>query len=135
MSTTSLTIGVALTVPEPWGSRLQERRAGYGRPRGLDDSDACHVAPSDAGAITRRRRSTSHLSHVAAGETTSSTCASAVRTHSARDPDVLRGRRSRGARECSALAEAVRAALCRRRLPFPYHPHVTLAVELAERSP
>ena len=28
--------------------------------------------------------------------------------------------------------EAVRAGPLRRRLPFPYHPHVTLAVDLAD---
>jgi 2'-5' RNA ligase len=37
-----------------------------------------------------------------------------------------------GARQCAALEAAVRAGPLRRRLPFSYRPHVTLAVELAD---
>lgn len=37
-----------------------------------------------------------------------------------------------GASECATLELAVRSGPLRRRLPFAYHPHVTLAVELAD---
>lgn len=37
-----------------------------------------------------------------------------------------------GAEECGVLATAVRSGPLRRRLPFPFHPHVTLAVDLAD---
>jgi 2'-5' RNA ligase len=37
-----------------------------------------------------------------------------------------------GAEECAALARAVRSGPLSRRLPYPYHPHVTLAVDLAD---
>jgi 2'-5' RNA ligase len=37
-----------------------------------------------------------------------------------------------GATECATLEVAVRSGPLRRRLPFSYHPHVTLAVELPD---
>jgi 2'-5' RNA ligase len=37
-----------------------------------------------------------------------------------------------GADDCAALADAVRTGPLRRRLPFPYHPHVTMAVDLSD---
>jgi len=39
-----------------------------------------------------------------------------------------------GSAECAVLAQAVRSGPLRRRLPFPYHPHVTLAVELSDEA-
>jgi len=37
-----------------------------------------------------------------------------------------------GALQCERLADRVRSGPVRRSLPFPYHPHVTIAVDLAD---
>ena len=134
MQTTSgeaLTIGVALTVPEPWGSRLQERRAGYGDhvawtiPTHITLLPPTQVSPDKAPQVD------AHLREVAAAHV-----AFSVRLHGS---DTFRPVTQtsfvvvdQGANHCSALERAVRSGPLRRRLPFAYRPHVTLAVELAD---
>jgi 2'-5' RNA ligase len=128
-----LTIGVALTVPEPWGSMLQEQRAGYGDhvawtiPTHITLLPPTQVTPDRALAVDE------HLRHVAASHV--------------RFAIGLRGTASfrpvtqtsfivvaDGAGQCTALADAVRTGPLRRRLPYPYHPHVTIAVDLPDEQ-
>lgn len=127
----ALTIGVALTVPEPWGSKIQERRAGYGDhvawtiPTHVTLLPPTQVSPEKAQLVD------GHLSDVASGQSTFS-----VRL---RGTDTFRPVTQtsfvvvdQGGAECRTLELAVRSGPLQRRLPFPYHPHVTLAVELAD---
>jgi len=127
----SMTIGIALTVPDPWGSMLQERRAGYGDhvawtiPTHITLLPPTQVPSGRAGAVDQ------HLSDVAAA-------------HRVFDVRLLGTSTFRpvtqtsfvvvdaGWPECEALSDAVRSGPLRRRLPFPYHPHVTLAAELSD---
>jgi 2'-5' RNA ligase len=122
---------VAVGVPDPWGLRLQERRAEYGDPRAwtipthITLLPPTQVRPSTAADVD------AHLSEVA--------------EHQKPFPVRLAGTDTfrpvtqtsfivvtDGAAECTDLADAVRAGPLRRRLPFPYHPHVTLAVDLSD---
>ena len=126
-----LTVGVALPVPEPWASRLQERRAGYGDhvawtiPTHITLLPPTQVSPARASDVDE------HLRSVAGGHrpfTMRLAGSDTFRPVTQTSYVVV----AAGAEQCGALAQAVRAGPLRRRLPFPYHPHVTLAVDLAD---
>lgn len=125
------TVGVVLTVPEPWGEELQERRAGYGDTVAWTIPTHITLLPPTQVPVERLDTVDAHLSLVA----------------SARSPFtvLLRGSGTfrpvtqtsyvvvaQGGEDCTALADLVRAGPLRRRLPFPFHPHVTMAVDLAD---
>jgi 2'-5' RNA ligase len=123
------TIGVAITIPDPWGSELQERRAAYGDaiawtiPTHITLLPPTQVRPERLGEVD------AHLRDVARR-----TSAFQVEL---RGTDTFRPVTQtsflavvRGGPECERLADGVRLGPLRRSLPFPYHPHVTMAVDL-----
>jgi len=127
-------IGVAIDVPEPWGSQLTRRRDAAGDPQAA--YTPAHVTllgptevPTDVLPAVEK-----HLEAVA----------------SAQDPFVIHLRGTGtfrpitevvfvtlavGISECEMLAGAIAAAEgVRRDLRFPYHPHVTVAHDLDKES-
>jgi 2'-5' RNA ligase len=123
-------IGVAIDVPEPWGSQLTRRRDAAGDPQAA--YTPAHVTllgptevPTDVLPAVEK-----HLEAVA----------------SAQDPFVIHLRGTGtfrpitevvfvtlavGISECEMLAGAIAAAEgVRRDLRFPYHPHVTVAQDV-----
>lgn len=123
------TVGVAIAVPEPFGSRLQTHRASFGDPRGRSIPTHITLLPPtevpDAGPDLGVDVGT-HLASVAAS------CAP-FGVH-------LRGTASfrpvspvvfvpllEGVRECAALEQRVRSGPLAREVTFSYHPHVTVA--------
>jgi 2'-5' RNA ligase len=123
------TIGVALAIPEPWGSELQRYRASVGDhtatmiPTHITLVPPTEVADGGLAAVEQ------HLADVAAG-------ARAFRVH-------LRGTGTfrpvspvvfvtivEGIAGCEQLARAVRSGPLAVDLQFPYHPHVTVAHHL-----
>jgi 2'-5' RNA ligase len=126
-----LTSGVALTVPDPWGTEIQERRAGYGDHVAWTIPTHITLLPPTQVSASKAMLVDEHLAWVAKTHQPF-----AVRLHGAdtfrpvtQTSFVVVGS---GGDECEALADAVRAGPLRRRLPFPYHPHVTIAVDLAD---
>lgn len=125
------TVGVVLTVPEPWGELLQERRAGYGDTMAWTIPTHLTLLPPTQVPDERLEAVDTHLAAVAAASAPftlqlhgSGTFRPVTQTSYLR----VRG----GGHECAALADAVRTGPLRRRLPYPFHPHVTLAVDLAD---
>lgn len=126
-------VGVAIPVPEPWGSQVRSARRAYGDP--LGEIIATHVTllPPTGIGIEVLPAIREHLAQVAK-----------------RLPSfdmVLRGTGSfqpvsqvvyltvaRGVSGCEQLESAVRSGPLGRPLRFPYHPHVTLAQDVAEES-
>jgi 2'-5' RNA ligase len=127
------TIGVAVGIPEPWGSQLDEHRLASGDPMArfvpahltllgpteVDDSPATTELIDD------------HLGRVAAGH--------------AQFPLRLRGAGTfrpvtqvvfvvitTGAEECVRLAEGIRSGPLEQPLRYDYHPHVTVAHDIPE---
>ena len=132
-SSDSHTLGVAITVPDPWGEQLQEQRAGFG------DSLAWTV-PTHITLLPPTQVSAGGLKHVDEHLRTVADGASAFNV-------VLSGSATfrpvsqtsfvvvdQGARECERLAGQVRTGPLRRSLTFPYHPHVTIAVDLSDEA-
>lgn len=128
-----VTIGVAVAIPEPWATQLQDYRTSVGDttatqiPTHITLIPPVEVAPDDLGDVE------AHLEK-AAGEVR------AFRVH-------LRGTGTfrpvspvvfvtlaEGISQCEQLAGAVRRGPLEVDLRFPYHPHVTIAHHLDDQA-
>ena len=128
-----LTIGVAIAIPEPWATQLQDYRTAIGDhtakqiPTHITLVPPVEVAGSDLPALEQ------HLDATAAS-------AHPFRIH-------LRGTGTfrpispvvfvsvvEGISECERLADAVRSGPLAVGLEFPYHPHVTVAHHLDDAA-
>jgi 2'-5' RNA ligase len=127
------TIGVAIPVPEPYGSLLQQCRAGFGDPaaRGIPT----HVTLLPPTEVDRSRLAgfREHLAKVAAAGRAFRLRLRGTNTFRPLSP-VVYVRLAGGARECAALQERVRSGPVRRELQFSYHPHVTVAHGIGEAA-
>lgn len=131
----TVTIGVSIAVPEPHGSLLQERRAGFG-------DRAAHGIPThvtllpptelDGAALPAVE---AHLAEVAATGRPFPMALSGTGTFRPVSPVVF-VRVVRGAEACARLQQRVRDASgpLARELQFPYHPHVTVAHGIEEAA-
>jgi 2'-5' RNA ligase len=131
----TVTIGVSVAVPEPHGSLLQERRAGFGDP-------VAHCIPThvtllpptevDAGALTAIE---AHLGRVASAARPFPMRLSGTGTFRPLSPVVF-VQVVEGASACTWLQERVRdeSGPLARELHFPYHPHVTVAHGIDEAA-
>ncbi len=125
------TIGVALAIPEPWASQLQDYRTSVGDttatmiPTHITLIPPIEVAEDDLPVVEK------HLTEVASGS-------AAFRIH-------LRGTGTfrpvspvvfvtvvEGISACEQLAAALRRGPLSVDLQFPYHPHVTIAHHLPD---
>lgn len=127
------TIGVSIAVPEPFGSLLQRRRAGFGDPQAF--AIPTHVTllpPTEVGAAALPGIE-EHLAEVAALGRPFELRLDGTDTFRPLSPVVFI-RLVRGAEECKALQERVRCGPLERDLQFPYHPHVTVAHGIADEA-
>ena len=127
------TIGVAIAVPDPWGEQLQELRASFGDP--LAWTIPTHVTLLPPTQVQRHRLDEvdDHLRRVAsAGRAFSLTLSGTATFRPVTQTSFVVV--ATGADDCGALAERVRSGPVRRSLPFPYHPHVTIAVDLDDEA-
>lgn len=124
------TIGIAIDIPEPYGALLAKRRAAAGDPQAEyvpahltllppTEVDGAELATIDA-----------HLARVA---TEHAPFVVHLRGTGTFRPltDVVFVAVAAGIGECELLAEAVRAMPAARPQRFPYHPHVTVAQDVA----
>lgn len=123
------TYGVAITVPEPHGSALQQYRRDFGDP--MAGAIPPHVTllpptpvPDEAVADLD-----AHLRVVAAQHSVFTMVLSSTGTFLPVSPVVF-VQVARGISSCERLESAVRSGPVRRRLDFNYHPHVTVAHRL-----
>jgi 2'-5' RNA ligase len=124
----TVTIGVSIAVPEPHGSLLQERRAGFG-------DAAAHGIPTHVTLLPPTEVDTAELPAIEAHLTEVAATGRPFRmrlcgTGTFRPVSaVVYVRVVEGGEACTRLQERVRAASgpVARVLQFPYHPHVTVA--------
>lgn len=126
-----VTIGVSISVPDPYGAQIQDARAGHGDP--LARSIPTHVTllpptPVPVGALPAIE---DHLRAAAAGHRPFRMLLQGSGTFRPVSPVVF-VRVEEGAQECRALEADVRSGPLARELAFPYHPHVTVAHGLPE---
>jgi 2'-5' RNA ligase len=125
------TIGVALAIPEPWASQLQDYRTDIGdttasmNPTHITLEPPTEVAPDQLGPIEE------HLGAVAAATTGFRVHLRGTGTFRPVSPVVFVSV-AEGISRCEQLAAAVRRGPLAVDLAFPYHPHVTVAHHLSD---
>jgi 2'-5' RNA ligase len=125
------TIGVALSLPEPWASRLQDYRTDIGDttatmiPTHITLVPPTEVDDDEVGLIE------AHLADVAATFGSFRVHLRGTGTFRPVSPVVF-VTVVEGISQCEQLAAAVRRGPLDVDLAFPYHPHVTVAHDIAE---
>jgi 2'-5' RNA ligase len=126
----SVTIGVAVAVPEPWGSELRELRRGFG------DADAdrmpTHITLIPPNTLDVFGLTAIHDGLRVAARAVQPFTIELVGSGSFRPvSDVVFVPLDSGASECIALESTLREHVSVRPRQFEYHPHVTVAMDLA----
>ncbi|MEV6208328.1 2'-5' RNA ligase family protein [Kitasatospora sp. NPDC051914] len=122
----TVTIGVSISVPEPWGSAIQDARAGHGDPRARSIPTHVTLLPPTEVPAARLPEIEAHLRAVAAVHRPFPMLLLGSGTFRPVSPVVF-VRVEGGAQECRGLEADVRSGPLARELAFPYHPHVTVA--------
>ena len=126
------TIGVAVRIPEPWGSELDRRRAATGDPQAtLIPSHLTLLGPTE---LTEERLPLvdKHLTQVAAGHRPFTLHLRGTGTFRPVN-DVVFIAVAAGISECEQLERDIRSGPLNRELRYPYHPHVTVAHDIDGR--
>ncbi|MGW2016202.1 2'-5' RNA ligase family protein [Streptomyces sp. NPDC001927] len=131
----TVTLGVSIAVPEPYGSLLQELRAGFGDPAAHGIPTHVTLVPPTEVDAERLPAVQAHLAEVAAGVRSFPVRLSGTGTFRPLSP-VVYVRLAEGVSSCGWLQERVRdeSGPLVRELQFPYHPHVTVAHGIAEEA-
>lgn len=131
----TVTLGVSIAVPEPYGSLLQERRAGFGDPAAFGIPTHVTLLPPTEVDAAARPAIEHHLAAVAAASRSFPMRLSGTDTFRPLSPVVF-VRVVEGGSACGWLQERVRASEgpLIRELQFPYHPHVTIAHGIPEEA-
>lgn len=126
-------IGVAITVPEPYGSRLQHARAQFGDPLAADIPPHITLLGPSVLEPAELPGVSAHLASVCA--TTRPFVLHLRGTGSFRPVSpVVFVQVEEGTEQCGRLESAVRSGPLRRQVRFDYHPHVTVAHQVPEPS-
>lgn len=125
------TIGVSIAIPEPWGSALQDLRAGFGDPLARAIPTHVTLLPPTEIADDAMPEVEAHLTGVADGERTFRMLLRGTGTFRPTSPVVF-VQVALGITDCERLEQEVRSGPLLRGLSFPYHPHVTVAHHLPD---
>jgi 2'-5' RNA ligase len=130
------TIGVALPIPEPYGTELQDWRRSFGDP--LADAIPSHITlvpPTalDSGSADHYAQVHDHLAQVAEGFPTFRVHLRGTATFMPVSPVVFVAL-AEGISACERLSMAIRTGPLAVELSFPYHPHVTVAHYLPDEA-
>ncbi len=128
------TIGVAIAVPEPWGSQLQDYRTGLGDKTA--EGIPTHITLMPPFEIDDRHRLTAVERHLAEASSQNETFKIHLRGTGTFRPvsPVVFVVVVQGISACEQLAFSIRRGPLDRDLQFPYHPHVTVAHHLDDPS-
>ncbi|HEU4542504.1 MAG TPA: 2'-5' RNA ligase family protein [Jiangellaceae bacterium] len=127
------TIGVAIAIPPPFGPELQRSRQSFGDP--MAEAIPPHVTllpPTDVGG-DELPDITKHLNSIAASADPFEIHLRGTATFRPVSPVVFVAL-ARGISHCEMMASAVRTGPLTIDLHFPYHPHVTVAHNLADEA-
>lgn len=121
----STTIGVAISVPEPWGQQIKAARDSYGDPQaGKIPTHVTLLAPAIV-PMHKLPEIDSHLAAVAADQWAFRVVLRGAGTFLPTSPVVFL-QLAEGIPGCERLEAAIRRGPLLRRRRFSYHPHVTL---------
>lgn len=122
-------IGVAIDVPEPWGSYLRRCRSATGDPQAEFVPTHLTLLPPTEVEDGTDRDIEEHLARVAADNPPFTLLLRGTGTFQP-VTDVVFVAVAVGIGECERLAAAVRSGPLARETRFPYHPHVTVAQDV-----
>jgi 2'-5' RNA ligase len=128
------TIGVAVGIPEPWGSQLDGHRSAAGDPMApFIPAHLTLLGPTEVSASVQTHRIEGHLSEVAAAHRPFHVHLRGTGTFRP-VTQVVFVAVAAGVGECERLAGAIRAGPLARDLRYPYHPHVTVAHDVPDAA-
>ena len=125
------TIGVAVAIPEPWATELQDYRTSVGDAMAATIPTHITLVPPTEVDRRRAREIEAHLEDAAADVPAFEVHLRGTGTFRPVSPVVF-VTLVEGISQCEQLAGAVRRGPLAVDLAFPYHPHVTVAHDLAE---
>lgn len=125
------TIGVAIAIPEPWGSELQRLRAEFGDPMAHAIPTHVTVLPPTQVEDALLPTIDAHLREIAERETPFEVRLRGTATFRPVSPVVFI-QLARGISDCERVERQVRSGPLRRDISFHYHPHVTVAHDVSE---
>lgn len=123
------TIGVAVAIPEPWGTRLQDYRTALGDVTAETIPTHITLVPPSEVAPEAMDEVVGHLASVATRHAPFAVHLRGTGTFRPVSPVVF-VTVAQGIPGCERLAEDVRSGPLGVDLDFPYHPHVTVAHHL-----
>jgi len=124
-------IGVAVAIPEPWASELQDYRTGVGDSMAATIPTHITLVPPTEVTDDELAEIEEHLVAVAAEVPAFDVHLRGTGTFRPVSPVVFVSL-VEGISQCEQLADAVRRGPLAVDLAFPYHPHVTIAHDVAE---
>ncbi|MFJ3928250.1 2'-5' RNA ligase family protein [Streptomyces sp. NPDC090022] len=135
MGTGTVTLGVSIAVPEPYGSQLQQLRAGFGDAAAYGIPTHVTLVPPTEAETCRLPAIRAHLDRVAAGFRSFPMRLAGTGTFRPVSPVVF-VKVAEGGAGCTRLQGEVRdpAGPLGRELAFPYHPHVTVAHGISDEA-
>jgi 2'-5' RNA ligase len=127
----AITIGIAIAVPEPWGSELRDWRRDLGDPQA--DRMPTHITLVPPNTVDMTDLATLHDGMRRTAATVMPFDLSLEGIGSFRPvSQVVFVQVQDGEAQCKALEDGLRTHLRVRPRTFPYHPHVTVAMDVAE---
>lgn len=130
---TERTIGVAISIPEPYGEMLRAHRAAFGDPQAASVPTHVTLLPPTAVPVDSMDLVCEHLTKVSQRQRPFSIHLRGTATFRPVSPVVF-VQLVQGISECELLEKAVRQGPLTRELQFYYHPHVTVAHHLDEQA-
>jgi 2'-5' RNA ligase len=125
------TIGVAVAIPEPWATELQDYRTSVGDAMAATIPTHITLLPPTEVSDAELTEVESHLESAAAATPAFAVHLRGTGTFRPVSPVVFVSL-VEGISQCEQLAAAVRRGPVPVELAFPYHPHVTIAHHVAE---
>lgn len=131
----TVTLGVSIAVPEPYGSELQQLRAGFGDAAAHGIPTHVTLVPPTEVEADRLPGIRAHLARVAAASRAFRMRLGGTGTFRPLSPVVF-VQVVEGAEGCTRLQGELRdpEGPLDRELAFPYHPHVTVAHGISEEA-
>lgn len=127
------TIGVAIAIPEPYGSELQHHRASFGDPQAEAIPTHVTLLPPTEIHDADLQSVEDHLEWAAGGVQPFRMHLRGTATFRPISPVVFVAV-AEGISSCEVLAARVRSDTLAQELSFPYHPHVTVAHDVDESA-
>ena len=125
----STCVGIVIGVPEPMASELRRARASFGDP--MAALIPAHITVVTTTDTNDWEATAAHVRRVAANHAPFEVTLRGTATFRPVSPVVYLQLES-GHDECTALHKEMQSGPLARDLPFPYHPHVTVAHDVSE---